>query len=500
MIEGALQHVVVRRETGRMPDEVFAGASTLDSAATDVPVPIEDVLIGDRRIARASCAWPWPQSREAIRFRNKRARPEAFGGAGRLMLNGGPYKSLHIPTPVLVAPVLDFFVVGDRARLEDLLGDVTGIGRDAARGVGGVERWEVTPEQIDRSLVFQRRPMRPLPIVDGGPFDAHHFEPDSFERRMGTLRAPYWREHMRVPLIAPIVEIGEGSWWASVVREEAAAPSAPDHVNRAPGAAVRWALSPIAIERYRRKIERVTPERAEQAMLWHLRRARPLGAGAWEGPRPLSLRFQVVDRGELHVAVDVQPGEGAAAAWIESANKMPSTSRRNALLDEAFRAPAPDTIADWFATVDDLPKAPAGPPAPSADAGDRDEPMPPIAPVARGGARGRFFITPYAVARYLERVRPSLATRAALEELIGLTSDEEAVCKGDYLWPGLRAAVGPDVKLELWRGPRRRRGPTELAQSRIRFVVAYAPGEQADHLPQVITVLPLGERRGRGAT
>ena len=221
-LDGALQHVVVRRTTGRLPDDVFNWITRDESTVADVPIPIADVEIGGVAIACSSSAWPWPDCAEGTRYRNKRARLDAMG-TGKITVSGGPYKSLHIPNAVLFVPILDFFVCGDRALLEELLVDVSGLGRDSGRGLGGVEGWQVDPDPQDRSLVCNGRPMRPLPIVTQGPYHCDGFAPESSEIRSGVLRAPYWRDWMRVPVVAPVIPVGdETSWWADVIRSEAA--------------------------------------------------------------------------------------------------------------------------------------------------------------------------------------------------------------------------------------------------------------------------------------
>jgi hypothetical protein len=76
---------------------------------------------------------------------------------------------------------------------------------------------------------------------------------------------------------------------------------------------------------------------------------------------------------------------------------------------------------------------------------------------------GPFFITPHAVWRYVERIRPGLTYERALRELID-------ICKGAH------AVKEIEPGLSLWRGPKPRR-------LRLR-VSTREPG-----LPQLVTVL-----------
>ncbi len=221
-LEGALQHAAIRRETGRNPTEVFQGCAREESAVAPLVIPIADVEIDGHRIACASAAFPYPLAAEGTRNRNKRARFDVLG-LGKVTISGGAFKSLRIPVGVLHVPLLDFFVRGDRELLLDLLRDVSGLGRDSARGLGTVDGWQVGPDHADRSLAFQGRPMRPLPVAyDGSELDVRSFVASSYEERDATLRAPYWRDWMRVPAVVPVVPTAsEASWWADVVREEA---------------------------------------------------------------------------------------------------------------------------------------------------------------------------------------------------------------------------------------------------------------------------------------
>lgn len=109
----------------------------------------------------------------------------------------------------------------------------------------------------------------------------------------------------------------------------------------------------------------------------------------------------------------------------------------------------------------------------------------------RGGAKGRFFVTPHAVESYRSRVRGGIGYDRALRELISLTSYGRFV----ESYRGLRLPQFEGARLELWRGPRI--GPNRRSRDRkipgdprdrLRFVVAHGPGDK----PQVVTVLPIG--------
>lgn len=89
---------------------------------------------------------------------------------------------------------------------------------------------------------------------------------------------------------------------------------------------------------------------------------------------------------------------------------------------------------------------------------------------ARTGAVGRWFVTPHAVRRYIERVDHRVAYRVALGALIHEGTQARFVKVVEYT-----SATGQPV--ELWRGKKPRR---------LRFYVTQNPGELR---PTLITVL-----------
>ena len=206
-IEGPLQFAMIGRETGRLPDDVFNGAGR--DTLIELPIPIADVTIGERLIACASWGAAPVIAIEAVRWRRKRAREEALGVPGRLLIKGGPFKSLNIPVGTLVTPWLDFYVRGDRALLEDLCRDVQGLGRDSTRGLGTVLGIEISSDPDDRSLLYRGAPQRALPIVcDGGNYDPRSLTPDTWDERETTTRAPYWKQASLALCAVPIVSVG----------------------------------------------------------------------------------------------------------------------------------------------------------------------------------------------------------------------------------------------------------------------------------------------------
>lgn len=196
-IEGALQHIAIMRVTGRDPGDVFEGVRD----PVELPIPIEDEMIHGRAIARASLAIPAPMAVLSRRLRTRRTRVETIARS-TVMTNGGEHKALAIRVPTLVAPWLDFYVRGDRARLADLLSDLHFLGRDGARGLCEVHSIEISDDPDDRSLVHQRRVQRPVPVADEHEA-AVLFEHGSYELREVNTRAPYWHRKSRTLCAVP---------------------------------------------------------------------------------------------------------------------------------------------------------------------------------------------------------------------------------------------------------------------------------------------------------
>lgn len=205
MIDGALQFAVVMAETGRLPDDVFAGFD--EGTNVDIPIPIEDVVIDGRKVACASIGIPPRIAVETMRWRRKRVRAEQMG-VDKLLISGGSFKALNLPIGTLSTPWLDFYVRGDRALILRLLDDLPSLGRDASRGLGTVLGIEVDEDPEDRSLLYRGRPQRCLPVVmDGGDYDVRSYVPDSFEAREAGVRAPYWHARNRAEAAVPSLRI-----------------------------------------------------------------------------------------------------------------------------------------------------------------------------------------------------------------------------------------------------------------------------------------------------
>lgn len=205
-VEGALQHAVVIRTAGRMPDDL-----QWPSEGMEIPIPVADVDIAGRPIACASWAQPAWLASEAHRWRRKRARAESYA-LRSVVVGCGTYKALQIPTPTMVTPWLDFHLEADRALLTDLLRDVGAIGRARGGGLGVVEGWEMLPPMISVGPLVRvvgdgpwLAPMRTLPVSPEHGWSDDAYVEGTFVRRVATTRAPYWLRHSACDCAVPVV-------------------------------------------------------------------------------------------------------------------------------------------------------------------------------------------------------------------------------------------------------------------------------------------------------
>jgi hypothetical protein len=197
--EGALQYAVVSLESGQTPDDAFFEVPR--EQVVEIPIPIEDTEMVGMKIAMASWAQPSPDAAETIRYRRKRARAEEYG-TNQVRISGGPYKSLNIAVPTLTCAWLDFHVIGDKAKLYDLLPHVAHIGRNRSSGLGHVLGWEILDDPERRAILDRGRLMRTLPVgCDVVP------RPGTFTVRNATTRAPYHHPRSLCEAMVPIVRL-----------------------------------------------------------------------------------------------------------------------------------------------------------------------------------------------------------------------------------------------------------------------------------------------------
>lgn len=198
-LDGYLQRLVVERETGMPSDDVYAECPrNLD---TNISIPIRHVPIGPFEVACASWGMPPAIAVESLRWRRRRTRVDVLG-MDKVVVAGGAFKSTNIPLPTLSTPWLDFYVSGDEAKVRDLLSDATAMGRGYGAGYGTIFGVEYLPDPEDRSLAWNGRPMRHLPMFAGCPPLTEEFYVDE-----KPARAPYWMARNVSMCAIPVIHL-----------------------------------------------------------------------------------------------------------------------------------------------------------------------------------------------------------------------------------------------------------------------------------------------------
>ena len=203
-IEGALQHAVCMRETGRLPDDVYEGCplnASLES--TDIAIPIVDTVVDGLSIANVSIGWFAVDAISTRRQGWKRARADNYG-RDLVRLSSAENKTQEVSRATMTASYTEFFANADRSKIEDLLRDIDALGASRSGGLGGVHGWEVLSCSVKAWFVGPGgRLMRALPLTDATN------RATWADVREATLRAPYWHPRTRRTCMVPIQRIGE---------------------------------------------------------------------------------------------------------------------------------------------------------------------------------------------------------------------------------------------------------------------------------------------------
>lgn len=201
-IEGALQSVVVLRETGRPADDVFSSCPIeLPLEDTDIAIPISDRTdLGPVPIARASCGRFSPGAIASLRWRRSRPRAEQYNSP-IVRISMAEMKAHNLPSPTMAAAFIEFNVMGDRSRLQSLLQDVTNLGSKRGGGLGQIKTWEVLPAAEDHSIIGPQGDLRRTLPVDAA------IQLSGGIQREATLRAPYWHPRTRCSALVPVQKV-----------------------------------------------------------------------------------------------------------------------------------------------------------------------------------------------------------------------------------------------------------------------------------------------------
>lgn len=194
-LDGPLSWAAVLRASGESPDDAFAECPR--GRHIEIPLPLARRDYPGGWVWCASLAQPSPDQTSGVRKRRRRPDVELYPLRGKVPINGGAYKALDQPIMTLRATWLEWEVFGDRERITDMLSSVPSIGRDAARGLGTVDGWEVVEGDSD-GCERDNHPLRALPVGYAG---AARFL--DYDMREVAYRPPYWRKDAREVCVVP---------------------------------------------------------------------------------------------------------------------------------------------------------------------------------------------------------------------------------------------------------------------------------------------------------
>src|SRR5690606_20446563 len=106
-------------------------------------------------------------------------------------------KDRDIPVPVTVTPLVRWYARGDKRAIEELLQLVTHLGKRHGAGTGRIGRWVVTEIEEDRSIWWNGRLMRPVPLEEVTLHDGR------YDVGYESYRPPYWHRGRYVYCAVP---------------------------------------------------------------------------------------------------------------------------------------------------------------------------------------------------------------------------------------------------------------------------------------------------------
>lgn len=179
-----------------------------DRASLPPPDTMEDPIDFDLPLARWEHAghWGWCASSieadwvaEETRYLSKptpSARMARYSSAPSVNVGAGPHKAWRLPFPARLAEEARWYALGDVARVREMLGSISHLGKLHHHGAGEVLAWTVELWGEDWSCVRDGLPTRHLPVGFPGVVG----EPPTIS---GGIRPPYWHAARRATVYMP---------------------------------------------------------------------------------------------------------------------------------------------------------------------------------------------------------------------------------------------------------------------------------------------------------
>jgi hypothetical protein len=167
-----------------------------DKEAVDFQLPLATWRHGEHWGWCASAA-QWPEqtlvSGDHVRRKPPHEQYVRLTKAVSYDIGVGPAKAVNKPIQTRFARQIVWYALGLPGEVEELLRDVTHIGKLAGHGHGYVLRWSVDLHAEDWSLVRNGRLMRRMPGGFNGLRATHN----------GAIRAPYWHRSRYCQAVGP---------------------------------------------------------------------------------------------------------------------------------------------------------------------------------------------------------------------------------------------------------------------------------------------------------
>lgn len=208
-LDGILLYQAYRRQAG-VQTTTIPGDSNTETALPPPIVPLGIIHPGwDNWYYQ--CSWAqWSHNVEGRDYWNKRFDSQFadlvdFGGKrGNIIIGSGQYKAYHMPIFYRAALWVEWYCVGDKAEIEQLLSTVTHLGKKSSQGFGRVIRWSIEKWAEDNSVLKDGQLIRGIPKEDVWELIKNTGNPIDFKIGNYGIRPSYWKSSNQKELAMPI--------------------------------------------------------------------------------------------------------------------------------------------------------------------------------------------------------------------------------------------------------------------------------------------------------
>lgn len=196
LIAHLLRRQLLRDEYYVQPSKLPIGLDNILERDKIDPMPLERHVAGNTFVYKASISFLEPRQIYLTtiykRF-HERWSHEIRTKKRYIDTSRGRFRGFMMKLPYIPAKRVIFYCRGEKDRIEELLKGLAGLGKKVAIGFGTFREFKIEVIEEDRSLVWNGRAMRPIPI------SMLRYWSDAFN---STYKPPYW-DKRNVRLCAP---------------------------------------------------------------------------------------------------------------------------------------------------------------------------------------------------------------------------------------------------------------------------------------------------------